>query len=388
MRLTRRSWLTGPATLAVIFAATPAGHAATSPLRAATTSGAAETEKTIPITRHSEAKPRVVISLGANRMPTLEHGDRLRGLGEVQVTNTCVEPDPRCIGRRYSFSPHVSAWLVLARGRHVTGGSAARRISAREHVTCGQHRPNRNHHCVLVLRNAGMAVHAPEHLPCRPDRCFLNLVVAAHHSGARHGNRLIIGADRPDGSVEQGKGRVSALVIRDGAHPGGDTRDTARLLRRTVPMSGGREGGWVSVYSVKLAHLQAGDVVTADARQVLDISGLRNAVFDSSQIVLTQGRQKVRSGRIARRSGTPGTALDEANGFNCTHGPSAYRTPCVSRKVGQIKIRRNPVNHLGHPVPLYVNLISRGLLKLVQKQAPAAHLKGGGYLRVRHYRAS
>jgi hypothetical protein len=152
-------------------------------------------------------------------------------------------------------------------------------------------------------------------------------------------------------------------------------------------MSGGGEGGWVSVYSVKLPHLQKGDVITADARQVLGIGGLHYAVFDSSQIILTQGRKQVRSGRVAQRSAAPGTALDEANGFNCTQGSSAYRNPCITRKVGQIRIRHDPVNHRGHHVPLYVNLVSRGLLKFVQKRAPAAHLKPGGFLRVDHYRA-
>lgn len=379
---------TAPPVLAAVIllcAASASAHAAPSPLRAATTVGEAEAAKTIPITPKSGAKPRVAISLGAQRMPTLKHDDRLRGLGEVQVTNTCVARLPRCIGRPYGFNPRITAWLVLARGRHVTGGAGARRISGRQRVECGQHRPNRNHHCVLVLSDGAMHVHAPGHLPCQPDRCFLNLVVAAHHPNARHGNRLIIGADRPDGSVQQGKGRVSALVIRSGAHPHADDRGTARLVRHTVPMSS--DGGWVPVYSIKLAHLHAGDVITAEARKVLDISNLDHAVFDDTRIVLTDRRRKVRPGRIARRSASP-SGLDEANGFNCTHGPSAYRTPCVSRKVGQVRISRDPVNHRGRPAPLYVNLVCRGLLKLAQKRPPVAHLKHDGHLRIRHYRAS
>lgn len=143
------------------------------------------------------------------------------------------------------------------------------------------------------------------------------------------------------------------------------------------------------MYSVKLPHLQAGDVITAHARQLFDIRGIRYAVFDSNQIVLTQGPRKVRAGPIARRSASPGPALDEANGFNCTHGPSAYQTPCVSRKVGQITIKRQPVDHRGHPAPLYVNLICRGLLKFEQpKSSPPAHIRRGGYLRVKRYLAS
>jgi hypothetical protein len=153
-------------------------------------------------------------------------------------------------------------------------------------------------------------------------------------------------------------------------------------------MSGEREGHWISVYSVKVAHLSKGDVITAEGRQIMDIGGLGNAVFDSSRIILTNGRSRVESGRIARRSSRPAPGLDEANGFNCTQGPSAYRTPCASHKVGQVTMRRNVVNHNGDPVPLYVNLIVRGFLKAAQpKRAPAARIKGGGFLRVTHYRA-
>jgi hypothetical protein len=384
----RAGVLAGAVLLAVLALATSAAARAGSGLRSATTFGDAETEKTIPISHRAGAEPRVVLTLGPKRMPTLKRGDRLHALGEVQVTNTCVRGEPRCVGRPYSFSPRVSGWLVLAGGRRATGGKRARRISDRENLTCGQHRPNRNHHCVLVFDDAGMQVHSPGRLPCRPDRCHLNLVVAAHHPNARHGNRLIIGADRPNGSIEQGKGRVSALVIRQGAHPRAGTRATSHLLRHTVPMSGEREGEWVSVYSVRVSHLNKGDVLTAEARQILDIGGLGNAVFDSTRIILTNGRGRVESGRIARRSARPGPALDEANGFNCTQGPSAYQTPCFSHKVGQLTIRRPPTNHVGNPVPLYVNLIARGFLKAAQpKGGGAARLRRGGFLRVKHYRA-
>ena len=145
--------------------------------------------------------------------------------------------------------------------------------------------------------------------------------------------------------------------------------------------------GWTSIYSVKLESLRAGDVLTAQARQILDINGLDNAVFDSSEIILAQGRRKVTSGRIARRSGRP-SSFTEANGFNCTRGPSAYRTPCTTRKVGQITIERRPVTRNGRPVPLYVNLIARGFPKIAQaKRRAFAEVLRGGSLRVKRFRA-
>jgi hypothetical protein len=143
-----------------------------------------------------------------------------------------------------------------------------------------------------------------------------------------------------------------------------------------------RSGGWTSVYSVKLPHPKAGDVIVARARQILDIGHLGNAVFDSSQIILAQGPRKAGTGPIARRSGTPQT-FTERNGFNCTHGPSAYRTPCLSRKAGLLTIGRTPVDGQGREVPLYVNLITRGFLKTAQpKRVPSARILRGGSLRV------
>ena len=381
MRLVGRCGVTTVVALATLGCA-PAVASAGPRVEAATTTGNAERVDTIPITRHAGAEPRVAISLGPRRMPTLRRDDRLQALAEVQVTNTCVRSEPRCIGRPYSFDPRVSAWLVIGRSSRATGGRSARRVSRHEFVQCGQRRPNRNHHCVLVISNGAMTVRSPRQLPCDPAKCHLNLVVSAHHPSARHGNRLVIGADTPSGGVRQGKGRVSALLIPAGFHPRTRKAVSKRRVHRRLPMD--RSGrGWTSVYSVKLSNLRAGDLIMARARQILDIGGLGNAVFDSSQIVLTEGRRKVSSGRIAKRSGHP-PLFTEANGFNCTQGPSAYRTPCVSRKVGQITIERRPVNRRGRPVPLYVNLISRGFLKTAQpKRGLFAHVLRGGSLRVK-----
>ena len=382
MRLVRASGCLAAAALATAGFAVSDAHGQ---IKAGTTTGAAEREDTIPITQRPGAEPRVAISLPPHRMPDLERDDRLEAIGEVQVTNTCSGDEARCIGRRYSFDPRVKAWLVIGRSATATHGPSATRISKRESVACGQRRPNRNHHCVLALAEGGMTVRSPERLPCRPQRCRINLVVSADHPSATHGNRLVIGADTPSGGVKQGKGRVSALVVRAGSHARTRTAASKRRVHRRVRMD--RSGGWTSVYSVELPSPTAGDVIVARARQILDIGHLGNAVFDSSQIILAEGRQKVRPGRIARRSGTPQT-FTEKNGFNCTQGPSAYRTPCLSRKTGLLTIERTPVDRQGREVPLYVNLITRGFLKTAQlKRALSAHVLRGGGLRVRQISA-
>jgi len=379
MRFARRWGSAAAATLATVGFA-PVVADAGAQVKAGTTTGDAERVDTIPISPRPGTEPRVAISLPPHRMPDLRRGDRLRALGEVQVTNTCVLAEARCIGRRYSFDPRVKAWLVIGRSSTATHGPSATRISRRESVECGQHRPNRNHHCVLTLPTGGITVGSPERLPCPPVRCRVNLVVSADHPSATHRHRLVIGADTPSGDIKQGKGRVSALVVRAGSHARTRRVVSKRRVHRRIQMD--RSGGWTSVYSVKLPHPKAGDVIVARARQILDIGHLGNAVFDSSQIILAQGRQEAESGRIARRSGTPQT-FTEKNGFNCTQGPSAYRTPCLSRKAGLLTIERTPVDRQGREVPLYVNLITRGFLKTAQpKRALSAHILRGGSLRV------
>ena len=44
--------------------------------------------------------------------------------------------------------------------------------------------------------------------------------------------------------------------------------------------------------------------------------------------------------------------ITESNGFNCAQGPSAYRTPCLTRKAGLLEIVRDAVDRRGHPKPL------------------------------------
>src|SRR5262245_52154183 len=160
------------------------------------------------------------MSLGPSDLPALESGDMLEVLAEVQVTTTCVDRTERCIGRPYSFSPYASAKLVLAAGKGVTGGRGAVSLARPKSVHCGQRRPHRNHHCVLTFQHARKRVLNPTTLPCPADGCFVNLVVSAYNPEAVPGNVMVIGADRPDGSILQDKGRLSVVLSKqDSAAP-------------------------------------------------------------------------------------------------------------------------------------------------------------------------
>jgi hypothetical protein len=87
------------------------------------------------------------------------------------------------------------------------------------------------------------------------------------------------------------------------------------------------------------------------------------------------------------RSAILGGALTPANGFNCTHGRSGYRTPCRLRKAGVTVIRRVPHAH-GRRKRLYVNFVTgaKPLLKR-PKAHDAVRVLGGGHLRVLRLRA-
>lgn len=353
-------------------------------VRLATTGSHAELVDTIPIARHRRGEPRVAMSLGPRALRPLHRGERLRLNGEVQVTLTCVRPGlPRCIGHTYSYSPRVEARIVLGASEKATGGRTAIPLSTWGGLECGAHLPNRNHHCVLVFPSLTARIGPAADLPCRPARCHVNLVVSADNRHAGHRDRLIIGTDRPNGTVEQDKGRLNAIEIPPGERPAFKRFRTRRLRTRTMPVK--EDGGRRVVYSARLPALRRGDVLAVEARQRTDISHLPYAAYISDEILLA-GRP--RATRPARHSiAAEGGYITEANGFNCTHGPSQYRTPCISAKAGAISIKRTSRGRHGRLRPLYVNLVSRSKPKHADAvPGDVARLRHGGLLSVVRYR--
>jgi hypothetical protein len=348
----------------------------------ATTGGGSELLDVLPITNRPAREPRVVMSLRPSDLPRLERGDTLKVFAEVQATTTCVDPTARCIGRPYEFSPFVSAKLVLARGRSVTGGPRAVGLAHPKSVHCGQRRPNRNHHCVLTFQHARKRIRNPRALPCPPSRCFVNLVVSADNREADPGNVIVIGADRPDGSIVQDKGRLSMVLTKPASSAPKRSR-TARRVHRRVPVTRGDD--WTSVYSVKFSNLRRGDVLVAVAKQRTSISPVPYNVFVGTRIILTGRRVANNANRLSRRVSSLNGQFTEGNGFNCTHGESAYTTPCKSRKAGLLEIRRPPRRH-GSQVPLFVNLVCHTRPKLAAPQSrDHVNVLAHGNLSVRKY---
>jgi hypothetical protein len=352
----------------------------------ATSGNRSELRETVPIARRKWAKKRVVMSLGPHKLPSLRAGDALRVSGEVQISNTCIAfGAPRCIGRHYRFSPREDARIVLANGRHVSGGKHADSIAEAHSLRCHQPLPDRNHHCVLVLH--GKTVPRPSRLPCGAESCFLNLVLEADHRRARRGQVILLGADRPNGTVRQDKGRLNAVVLR-GDPPRPASFRTRKLVSRSVPVAPVGERGKRVVYSQRVGHLRKGDVLEARARHLMTISSLPYSAFISTRMIVAGGRHEVVPSGTARRVSALNGQIVELNGFNCTHGPSAYQDPCASRKVGALRIRKNAVDRHGDPVRLYVNVVVGGKAKRTDANAgDRMRALRGGSLRVRRYRA-
>jgi hypothetical protein len=322
---------------------------------ATTTGNHSELVTTLPIANRPWRRPRVAMSLTPADLPTLHAGDLIKASAELMVSTTCVDPGARCIGRRYGFSPVAGAKLILADAKSVTGGPRAVKLDTPKSVRCSQRRPHRNHHCVLVFQDAHHGVVDPGDLPCPPTRCFINLVAEAHSSRARRGNVLVVGADKPDGDVNQDKGRLNAVVTRSGAAPADHSRSRQRLRRKLPVVADGAHRPRV-IYSLKLSNPHAGDVFVATASQRTSIGGLPYSVLVSHRVILAASRGATSASPLAMRVSSSHGQFGENNGFNCTQGPSAYRSPCLSTKAGLIRIRRTPSRN-GQPVPLYVNLI-------------------------------
>jgi hypothetical protein len=342
-------------------------------VRVATSGSYSERIKKLPITRKRGASRRVVMAMTPRQLPRLRRGDRLRLSSEVQFTLNCPERMKRCIGPPYRYDPEIDVRLVIAGSATSRHGLA---VSATKRETCQQHRP-REHHCVVTIAAGGLRVGDPRRLPCRPGRCFVNLVADAHspHAGGR--DVLIVGGNKPDGSIPQDRGRINAILF----HPAKARYPRPRLTRDRVESELPLDLKRQVVYSQRLRGLRRGEQLAAEAKVVTRRAGLPYSVRTSSQLILAAGRHDVRPGPLARRVGGGGE-LDEANGFNCTRD----RETCTTRKFGVLRIGRSAELH-GHPRPLYVNVVMVvGPKRFEADPADRYEVLRRGGLRVTRYR--
>jgi hypothetical protein len=325
------------------------------------------------------------MSISSPRVPSLRRGDLLKPTAEVQVSTTCVDPGSRCVGRPYTFSPTVTGRVVLATSPHVTGGRDAVPVTSRRSVECHQLRPNRNHHCTLTFGPGHYRVGRVSSLPCPANGCHLNLVLSAHSPAARRGDVVVLGADQPDGTVKQNKGRLNLVLLGPDLPPAAAVHRSSDV-RQTESLPLAQDHNRRVAYSVRLEDLQRGDRLAAVGDERVTLDGLPYNAFFGSELILGSSPKATKPGALGRRIGSAHGWLDAENGFNCTHGASGYESPCDVHKLGVIRIRRPPVVN-GHHIPMYVNLVTRAKPLLAPAGAAGhAGIRDGGYLKVTRYR--
>lgn len=364
-------------------------------VRFGTTGNHSELVETIPITRSDKKKVETVVmslSPGQGGVPSLEGGDQLRVNAEVQPSTTCVVVGSNCHGTRYRINPFIRARLVLAGSADATAPAVD--LAPSTVVHCTQRRPNRNHHCPLVFRSGGIDVPDPNALPCEPDACYVNLLLSADHPKAKSGNKIVLGGDRPNGEVQQDKGRISAITIRNGATEPTTAADTS-IRPRALPLHP-RKGGSRKrvIHSISVPDLAPGDILQATAtyraaqpRGKKGSGGRRRRgrhaynAFIGSELILADSPTSTASSNAARTSGLQGE-LAENNGLNCTQRRSGFTRPCFIEKAGAIKINNNQDGE----VHVYLNLVGRSkpLLKNARRRDKVKLRFAGGLRAVRY----
>ncbi len=330
----------------------------------ATTGDAGELVKRVPIARKPGVRDRVAMRLDPGTFEAIEAGDRLRVSGEVQVSTTCVEPGARCVGRSYEINPALTARIVLSPSPKA--GSGFLPLSESRSVLCKQRRPNRNHHCTIAIPNTETQINDLSALPCKPSQCHVNLIVGAQHKGAKAGDVVVLGADQPDGSVEQDKGRLN-LVQQHADVPAPTLSSSAQLMNDSLPLTIDDSNKRRVVYSVPIPAPTEGEVLAFDASFVTGINALRFNSFISSRVIVATGPDKARStGKADTAIPLKGQAT-ESNGFNCTLGPSGYANPCTTRKAGAVRFSETVTERGGEPKTLYLNVLAGAKPLLVEK---------------------
>jgi hypothetical protein len=329
-----------------------------------TTGNDSELIDSVPIATAPGLADRVAMSLGPEELPRLEAGDRVRVGAEVQVSTTCVERGPRCVGRRYDFNPRLYARIELADS--ASPDAARVGLSETREVKCTQRRPNRNHHCTIALPNTETVIGDPATLPCPANACYVNLIVGAYHPRARQGNVVVLGADRPDASVAQDKGRLNVVHARAPV-PAPTEASSNVLINSDLPLTEGKKVKRRVIFSVEVPPPKKGEVLAVDGGYVANIKPLPFNVFVSSRLIVAESPTAIESTGVANASSSLRGDASEGNGFNCTQGPSGFSTPCKTEKSGAIRITRDAVDASGSPVPLYVNLVSSAEARLTEE---------------------
>lgn len=362
-------------------------------VRVAATDHSSELIKTVPIAKRPGAKPKVLLSLDANRLGELRSGDLLEASGDAQFS-VCLKPNSNhgnarddCVGRVYGYNPRIDAYLALAPSADAAKRSQVTPVTGRTSQVCTQDQPDRNHHCVISVPWEGQDVDSlKSRAGCLPGACRLNLIVSSWDKAARKGDNVIVGGIKEGRTIEfKGKAKVSAAVFRPGSAPRPNpvTATKARNGKLSI-VDDGKKPKLDVVYSVPLDKLRAGEALKIEGRYASSLAQVPYNVRTRTQVIFADGPTTTKSvgGSKAAVVADSPTAITEQNNFNCTQGKSGHRDPCPIIRSGVLRIRNSTKE------TLYINLIAaHGALINEDDQRwrgsdKVAVPKRGGYLKV------
>jgi hypothetical protein len=269
------------------------------------------------------------------------------------------------VGTNYAINPTVTARIVLSPSPKADAGFLP--LSPSRSVLCKQQRPNRNHHCTIAIPNTETPITDLSALPCPPDACYVDLIIGAANPRARRGNVVVLGADRPDGSVTQDKGRLNVVQAHADV-PEPTVTSSEALVNTELPLTVNDSEKRRVVYSVPIPAPQKNDVLAFDARYLTGISSLRFNTFVSSRVITAASPTDTKPLKFAKNAIPLKGQATESNGFNCTLGPSGYANPCTNVKAGAVRFVRDVVDpDTGAPATVYLNVLAGAKPLLAEK---------------------
>ena len=298
--------------------------------------------KTVPIGRSAWQDPRSIMSLSPREVGTLEPGRRLEVAGDAEVT-VCAKATgghagTPCVGRTYDYDPYLKMKIVAGPSPASTGGSNTVDLTAAKSLTCSQHQPNRNRHCVLGIPWSGITIPSGDRLACAPGNCYVNLVLSADRSSAQDGDVVVVGSSDDSKRIHQGRTQLSSVLFT------GSDR-AARTYRRGRPYKGRLKVGPDDsashpqvAYSLPLGGLRKGDQLVVEGRAVTGIGSLPYNITQRASLIFTNKPGSVKpNGTIIETN----PRLSADNGYGCTHGPSGHRNPCTVGKFGVVSVKKS-----------------------------------------------
>ena len=195
-------------------------------------------------------------------------------------------------------------------------------------MLCKQRRPNRNHHCTIAIPNTETTITDLAALPCPPDACYVNLIVGASSKKSKKGDVVVLGADRPDRTVQKDKGRLNVVQSRAKV-PAPAVTSSEALVNTQLPLTEGKKEKRRVVYSVPIPAPLKGEVLAFDASFGSNISGLRFNTFVGSRVLMAtdptattpRGSRRARSRSAVRRPSPTGSTAPSGPAASPTRAP-------------------------------------------------------------------